>query len=233
MRLRRQLGFFPAFFLTMAGAFCQEVHYNYDRGANFAGYKTYQWIVVPSSAPKADAVAAPPKADLPAPPPGLPAALPNLPPPPSGLPTSAPYFPNGASDLRANGSDDQLIDEEIKRAVDEQLAQKGLTKVEKNGDVQVIYHVALHQETSINLFGSGFREGGYGGWADGSVQGQTSTIPIGTLVVDLYDPARKQLIWRADATKSIELKKDPDKNYKNLQKVTAKLFKNYPPQPNK
>ena len=230
MRLNPQIAFFPALFFLATGAFCQDVHYNYDRGTNFASYKTYQWIEVPATAPKADTVTAPPKADLPAPPPGLPANLPNLPPLPAA---AAPYYPNGASDLRANGSQDQLIDQEIKRAVDEQLAQKGLAKVEKNGDLQVIYHAALHQETSINLFGSGFRDGGYGGWADGSIQGQTSTIPIGTLVVDLYDPARKQLIWRGDATKTVELKKDPDKNYKNLEKAMAKLFKNYPPQPGK
>ena len=65
------------------------------------------------------------------------------------------------------------------------------------------------------------------------MQGQTSSVPVGTIVVDLYDPAQKQLIWRGDATKTIDLKKDPDKNYKNLQKAMAKLFKNYPPQPKK
>jgi len=52
-------------------------------------------------------------------------------------------------------------------------------------------------------------------------------------VVDLYDPAKKQLIWRGDATKTIDIKRDPDKNYRNLQKAMAKLFKNYPPQPGK
>ena len=55
----------------------------------------------------------------------------------------------------------------------------------------------------------------------------------GFLVADLYDRGRKQLIWRGDASKTIDLKKDPDKNSKNLQKAMAKLFKNYPPQPNK
>ena len=48
--------------------------------------------------------------------------------------------------------------------------------------------------------------------------------------MNVYDPGRKQLIWRGDARKTIDLKKDPDKNYKNLQKAMAKLFKNYPPQ---
>jgi hypothetical protein len=53
------------------------------------------------------------------------------------------------------------------------------------------------------------------------------------LLVDLFDPAKKQLIWRGDASKTLDLKKDPDKNYKNLQKAMAKLFKNYPPQAGK
>ena len=68
---------------------------------------------------------------------------------------------------------------------------------------------------------------------DGSISGQTSTIPVGTLVIDVYDPARKQLIWRGQASKTIDLKKDPDKNYRNLQKAMTKLFKNYPPQAQK
>jgi hypothetical protein len=224
----------PFFLIFIPGVFAQDVHYNYDRGANFAGYRTYQWIELPGNGPRTDDAGSPrSRVELPLLPTGLPAPPPSLPPPPSGVPASAPYFLDGASDIRANGSEDQLIDQEIKRAIDEQLAQKGLKKVEKDGDVLVAYHAGLHQETAINLFGSGFREGGFNGWAHGSIQGQTSTIPIGTLLVDLYDPAKKQLIWRGDATKSIELKKDPDKNYKNLQKAMAKLFKNYPPQPNK
>ena len=60
--------------------------------------------------------------------------------------------------------------------------------------------------------------------------GQTSTITNGMLLIDLYDPAKKQLVWRGDATKTININKNPDKNYKNLQKAMAKLFKNYPPQ---
>ena len=66
-----------------------------------------------------------------------------------------------------------------------------------------------------------------------NVQGQTSTIPVGILLMDLYDTGKKQLVWRGDAVKTIDLKKDPDKNYKNLQKLMAKLFKNYPPTPGK
>jgi len=95
----------------------------------------------------------------------------------------------------------------------------------------------MREEKSINLSAFGTGSGPWGGWGggwggleSGSVTGQTSTIPIGTLVVDLYDPARKQLVWRGDASKTIDIKKDADKNYRNLQKAMAKLFRNYPPQ---
>jgi hypothetical protein len=225
MQLKNGLRFLPAFFFVIAGAFGQEIHYNYDRGANFGAYKTYQWVEVPST-PKTDAPTPPALADLPAPPSNLPAPSP-------GFPIGAPNFRGTQSDVRTSGTEDQLIDQEIKRAVDEQLAQKGLTKVEKNADLQVVYHAATRQEMNLNLSGSGFDGRGYGGMWDGSVQGQTSAISVGTLVVDLYDPATKHLVWRGDASKTIELKKDPDKNYKNLQKAMAKLFKNYPPQPKK
>ena len=140
-------------------------------------------------------------------------------------------------DLADGRVPDQLIDRDIKRAVDEQLTQKGLTRVEKDADIYVSYQVVITLEKSLNLSGSGGDIGGWDPWGDawrtGSVQGQTSTIPVGMLVASLYDAGRKQLIWRGDASKTIDVKKDPDKNYKNLQKAMTNLFKNYPPRPGK
>ena len=66
------------------------------------------------------------------------------------------------------------------------------------------------------------------GWR-GATRVTSSTIDIGKLVVDLFDPAKKQLVWRGAASKTLDIKKDPDKNYQNLQKAMAKLFKSYPP----
>ena len=227
MRLATVLTLVLKFPVTTALLYSEDVHYNYERGANFSAYKTYQWVDTLAAPPKSDPAGVPKAdADLPA---NLPAP-PSLPAPPPILLGGAPYFPGGASDQRDNASEDQLINQEIKRAVDEQLAQKGLTKVDQHADLQVSYHAAIRQEQSLYMSGVGW--GGRGLW-DGSVHGQTSIVPIGTIVVDMYDPAHKQLIWRGDATKTIDLKKDPDKNYKNLQKAMAKLFKNYPPQPKK
>ena len=198
-----------AFLWAVTFAYGQDVHYNYDRGANFQSYKTYQWVDAPSTPSKLE-----PPAGIPKPP-----GAPDLPAPPN--------FSGSAPTMGPGISDDQLLGQDIKRAVDEQLAQKGLKRVESGGDLQVAYQAAVREEKSVNLSAFGWRNFGY---ADGSVTGQTSTIPIGTLVVNIYDPARKQLIWRGDAEKTVSVKKDANKNYKQLQKAMEKLFKNYPPQ---
>jgi hypothetical protein len=91
----------------------------------------------------------------------------------------------------------------------------------------------INLEKSIDLYSTGIGPGGWGGWGDRTVHGQTSTVPVGILLMDLYDVAKKQLVWRGDAVKTIDLKEDPDKNYKNLQKVITKLFRNYPPKASK
>ena len=219
--------------VTTALAYGQEIHYNYDRGANFSVYKTYQWVDTPRAAAKADgAKTAKPGAPVSfATPPYLP-----------GSPTillGAVANPPNVSDLPDNRSEDQLINNEIKRAIDEQLAQKGLIKVDKDADLHVSYHAAIRQEQSLYLSGMGWGDRGWCRWGsgagswNGSMQAQTSSVPIGAIVVDLYDSTLDDLIWRGDATKTIDLKRDPDKNYKNLQKAMAKLFNNYPPQPKK
>jgi hypothetical protein len=125
-------------------------------------------------------------------------------------------------DSNAGRAPNQLTDQNIQRAVNEQLAAKGLQRVESGGDLQISYQVAVDQEKEFNGFGSGPRFYGMG-------RVTSSTIEVGKLQIDLFDPARNQLVWSGAAEKTLDIKKDPDKNYRNLQKAMAKLFKNYPP----
>ena len=121
---------------------------------------------------------------------------------------------------------DQLLDQDIKHAADEQLAGKGLRRVESGGDLDVGYQAGISEEKEFDSFGWGGPRW-FGNWGDTRVT--TSTIEIGKLVIGLFDPAKKQLVWRGSASKTLDIKKDPEKNYSNLEKAMAKLFKNYPP----
>jgi hypothetical protein len=63
----------------------------------------------------------------------------------------------------------------------------------------------------------------------GSATATSTNIDIGTLTLDLYDPAAKQLVWTGLATKTISPSKDPVKNQKNIDKAMQKLLKEFPP----
>jgi hypothetical protein len=120
---------------------------------------------------------------------------------------------------------DQIVDAEIKQSVDSQLSAKGLTKTDAdNADLYVGYQTAVNQEKQWNGYGMG---GGvrWGGMATAT----SSTINIGSLVLDMYDPVTKQLVWTGTATKTLDPSSNQQKNEQRLNKAMEKLLKNYPP----
>jgi Domain of unknown function (DUF4136) len=126
--------------------------------------------------------------------------------------------------MKENAHPDQIVDAEIKEAVDAQLAAKGFTKTNSdNADMFVGYQTSVDKERQWNTFGSG------GVFWGGMQTTTTSTIQVGTIAVDIYDPTQKQLIWRGQATKTLDPSKSQEKNQKNLDKAMEKLFKNFPP----
>lgn len=119
----------------------------------------------------------------------------------------------------------QIMDQEIKPSIDSQLASKGLTKTDNDADLYVGYQVAVDQQKEWNAYGMG---GGLR-WGGGMATATSSTINVGTVVLDMYDPGTKQLVWTGHATKTIDPSSNQEKNMKNLNKSMAKLLKNYPP----
>ncbi len=126
--------------------------------------------------------------------------------------------------IQGGAHPNQIMDAEIRQAVDQQLSAKGMSKTEAdNANLLIGYQIAVDQEKQWNAFGMGR---GFGG---GMGTATSSTINIGTLVLDMYDPSSKQLVWSGNATKTIDPSKSQDKNQKNLAKAMAKLLKDYPP----
>ena len=135
------------------------------------------------------------------------------------------------------GSDklNQLAEQQLQAAVDAQLSAKGLSKTDSDSaDLLIGYQAAIGQEKQYTSFNSdwGYGPGWYGGYrgmSGGMTTGETSTIYIGQVSLDMYDPAQKQLVWRGSASKTLNTKAKPEKQKKNLDKAMAKLLKNFPP----
>jgi len=118
------------------------------------------------------------------------------------------------------------MDAEIKQAVDAQLSANGLTKTDSDkADLHVGYQIAADQEKQWNAYGMG---GGIR-WGGGMATATQSTINVGTLVRDMYDPSTKQLVWTGKAPRAIDPSSNRQKNQKHLNKAMEKLLKNYPP----
>jgi hypothetical protein len=127
-------------------------------------------------------------------------------------------------DIEGGAHPNQIVDAEIKQSVDSQLSSKGMTKTDsEKADLNIGYQIAVDKEKQWNAYGTGR---GFGGGMGSATQ---STINVGSLVLDMYDPTSKQLVWTGTATKTIDPSSNQEKNQKSMDKAMQKLLKDYPP----
>ena len=129
-----------------------------------------------------------------------------------------------------------LADRQVKASVDAELSKKGLSRSDADtADLYIGYQAAVGQEKEYTSFdsgwgyGPGWYGGGWYGGGGGMTTGQTSTIYIGQLALDMYASTPQKLVWRGVASKTLDPKAKPEKQQKNLDKAVAKVLKNYPP----
>jgi Domain of unknown function (DUF4136) len=124
---------------------------------------------------------------------------------------------------------DSLWQDRVQRDVDDELMAKGWMRVPTGGDAAVSAIGSTHNEQQLNTFynglGGGWGWGGFGGF--GTATTTVQNIPIGNLVVDIFNTNTKKLIWRGTAEKALSGK--PEKNEKKLRDELRDMFKNFPP----
>ena len=123
-----------------------------------------------------------------------------------------------------------FLDKRIVAAIDGQLAAKGLTRTESSPDLYVAYHVAVGVQKSISGTASGIGPGF--GWPGGGLDtfnARLNELPIGALVIDLADAARRELVWRGIGVKAIDIEAKPEKRDAAIVRTVEKILTNYPP----
>ena len=126
---------------------------------------------------------------------------------------------------------DPLIDRRIVAAIETELAAKGFTKSDAKPDVAVVYHVAFDKQKDITAYNTG-GYGGYGyrwggGW--GTTDVRVNEILVGTLVIDMADTSKQEMVWRGMGVKEVNTQASPEKRDKSITSAVQKIFKNYPP----
>ena len=101
-------------------------------------------------------------------------------------------------------------------------------------NIAVVYHVAFDKKQDITAYSTGGGYGGYGyryggGWGTSTTNVRVNEILVGTLVIDIADAAKQEVVWRGMGVKEVDTQAKADKRDKNISSAVAKMFKNYPP----
>jgi Domain of unknown function (DUF4136) len=124
-----------------------------------------------------------------------------------------------------------LIDNRIVAAIESELAAKGLKPSAEKPDVTVIYHVAFDKKKDITAFSTGGGPYGYrwgGGWG-GTTDVRVNEILVGTLVIDVADANKNEVVWRGMGVKEVDVQAKADKRDKNINAAVKKILKDFPP----
>src|SRR5579863_1069151 len=125
---------------------------------------------------------------------------------------------------------DSLWQDRIRRDVDAELSAKGWQNIPSGGDASIAAVGSVKNEQRLETFYDGFGGGWYWrGFGDGLATTTVENVPVGSLMVDIFDSKTKKLVWRATEEKAVS--GDPEKNAKKLQQIIGEMFKKFPPMP--
>jgi hypothetical protein len=125
---------------------------------------------------------------------------------------------------------DTLWVQRIQSALETELSKRGLARNEQNPDLWVAVHARFTEQTQVTTYDTGWGYGyGYRYGGGGMTTSRVEQIPVGTLIVDLADVKRKELVWRGTGTDTLNPQRSPEERDTALREALAKMFENYPP----
>lgn len=128
------------------------------------------------------------------------------------------HIVEGQLNTKAAALNSDLTRRKIENEIRKRLTEKGLMEVESKPDLNVRFTLGQARKTEVEAYPAGWR--GLG----------TRRVRVaytqGTLVINLRDPVRKELVWRSVAE---EEKNDPMQIAQHLDDMVRKSIDKYPP----
>ena len=88
------------------------------------------------------------------------------------------------------------------------------------------------QVTSYGGYGMGGYGRGWGGYGYGGGYGGGTDVyqyDETTLVIDIYDASKKEMVWRGTVTGVVKDDPDQEEQKKNIDNVVTKMLADFPP----
>ncbi len=128
--------------------------------------------------------------------------------------------------------DNPLLDKRIRDGVTRQLQLQGYVEADASAaDMLVGYHISLDRKLDVttvnNHYGYGYR--GAGGSPIASSHTVVHEYETGTLIIDLVDRRKNQLVWRGSGESRLTKRPTPEETDKKVATVVAAILAKFPP----
>src|SRR5262245_16005684 len=123
-----------------------------------------------------------------------------------------------------------LLDRRVRSAVDAELQRKGFSLVDKRAaSVFVNYRLGVETKLDVNTINTGHGCGRYGRYGGLGTTTTVSEYQEGTLLIDLIDPASKQLVWRGTGQARIRQSSSPEERENRINEAVKEILADFPP----
>ncbi len=125
---------------------------------------------------------------------------------------------------------DGVAEARFYEVADEVLASKGFHRVASGeADFLATYHTGLQSRQQYDSYGYGAGSW-WGGYWNGRLTATTvRTYTEATLLIDIVDRARNQLVWRGSASRTLEDFAEPAERAETLRKAVERMLADFPP----
>jgi len=123
---------------------------------------------------------------------------------------------------------DQINANRFGDAIKKEMTAKGYT-VSENADFGVAILFGKQTKTNITSYGYGY--GPYWGRYGGASNIDVSQYDEGTLVIDVIDMNKKELVWRGTGTGALTPNATVEERTANINNAVAQILAQFPPTP--
>jgi hypothetical protein len=148
------------------------------------------------------------------------------------------WHPDGAGEvkllMREGGDPEQIRtrwEPTIKDAVEQEMTKRGLVPAASGTPDLMVHYYFLSGPNSESQFRGQFI-GAVPPWGLPDFAMTTTSFKIfeqGTLVLDLVDGPKRQIVWRGIAEAEVDRQRTPVEREKRLREAVGELLKKYPP----
>jgi hypothetical protein len=122
------------------------------------------------------------------------------------------------------GASSREVDATLLRAVDTQLARRGLQRLESNGELVVATHLELDPGVDVATFGYDYGPR----WGGLPPEVEVREVSIGSIVVDVLDAKTHELAWRGLGSTKLPADPTPEERRARIDESAEKLFRLFP-----